>query len=377
MRKLSFLTCFAFLLLNFQANATRSLYVDDFSSILGDLTAENELLSYSQSNGIETLLLYDLHIVNANYTLSDAASNGILADFISKAKTNYGILTIGAIAENADFFTNVIDAYNNSRSNPDEKFDIYNLEFEFWVQSSTDPGGYYCNTYLTPNGLPCTNDGAFQFFISTLQSIKNLATNNIHPISTEAYVGWPTASQADSIGDNLDRLLLHAYVSDPTTSFNYAESRLIDFADGNPDLDVSIIFSSEPIFMQNWLLNNSMNAAEAIFTEDWQSASSAWVNNIDLVGFTYFAYGFNTNITLSTNPHSPFKNLTIYPNPVNSILYINNPNTVGNIRIYDNLGQLILESSKDQIDFSQFAKGIYSLHLMTDSGLKTKKIVKE
>ena len=80
--------------------------------------------------------------------------------------------------------------------------------------------------------------------------MSTLASNNSHPITTEAYVGWPTAQEASTIGNNLDRVRIHAYVSDPNTAFNYSEDRLIDFANGNPDINVSIIFSSEPIFMQ-------------------------------------------------------------------------------------------------------------------------------
>ena len=201
------------LICNFNLYANRSIYVNNFAAILGDTTAENNLLSYAQSNGIDTLLLYELHLVNASNNLSNTATNYILADFILKAKTNYNILHIGATAENGYFFTNVIDTYNNSRNNPLEKIDIYNLEFEFWVESATNPGGTYCTSYLTPNGLACNNNGAFQFFISTLQTMNNLATNNTHPITTEAYLGWTTTEQAETIGANLDRIRLHAYVN--------------------------------------------------------------------------------------------------------------------------------------------------------------------
>ena len=205
---------------------------------------------------------------------------------------------MGATAENSDFLTNVIDAYNNSRSNPLEKIDIYNLEFEYWQTSATGPGGYYCTTYLTPNGLPCTVDGAFQFYVSILETMTTLANNNTHPITTEAYVGWPTAGQADTIGANLDRVRVHAYVSDPNTAFDYSKNRLIDFANGNPGLDISILFSSEATFMQNWLENNSMLSAENIYRTDWINGSSGWSNNINLEGFTYFTYTDMTNVSL-------------------------------------------------------------------------------
>ncbi len=293
-----FVILFLFWMLNLKAE--RALYVDDFENIVGNTTAENDLLSYAQLNEIETLLLYGLHVVHSNYDLTNSVTNIVLADFIKKAKNNYGILKVGATAENDDFFTNVIDVYNNTRSLASEKFDIYNLEFEYWISSATDPGGYYCTTYLTPGGYTCDENGAFQFFINVLQIMNALATNNTHAISTEAYVGWPTAVQASTISGNLDRLRLHAYVTDPVTSFNYAETRMIDFANGTPGLNVSIIFSSEPIFMQNWLENNSMLSAENIFINDWMANSISWINNINVEGFTYFAYSHMANVNLPT-----------------------------------------------------------------------------
>jgi len=124
MRKTIFLISLFILLFNLKANANRSIYIDNFETILGDITAENTLLNYAQSNDIKTLLLYGLHIVNANHNLSNPTSNQILADFIHKAKTTYGVLYVGATAENEGFFTNTINTYNNSRNNSSEKFDI-------------------------------------------------------------------------------------------------------------------------------------------------------------------------------------------------------------------------------------------------------------
>ena len=55
------------LLLSKNIYAERSMYVDDFASILGNTTLENELLSYSQTHNISILLLYDLHVINQTH----------------------------------------------------------------------------------------------------------------------------------------------------------------------------------------------------------------------------------------------------------------------------------------------------------------------
>lgn len=375
-KKQYFLVSLLMLVCNLELHASRSMYVDNFEIIIGDNNAENALLIYAQSNGIKTLLLYGLHIVNNNHNLTNTSTNSILADFIYKAKTNYDILYVGATAENEDFFTNVIDTYNNSRNDALEKFDIYNLEFEYWSDSATGAGGYYCTSYLTPNGLPCTVDGAFQYYISILQTMNTLASNNIHAIITEAYVGWTTEEQAHIIGANVDRLRLHAYVSDPNNAFNYSDNRLIDFANGTPGLDVSIIYSSETDFMQNWLENNSMLLAENIFTNDWVTASSGWRNNINLEGFTYFAYTKMEGTTLSIANNS-FKTLNIYPNPIENTLYVKNINNLKKIKIYNNLGQLIIKTKKKKIELSELKRGVYFLQIHTENFIKTEKIIKE
>ena len=67
-----------------QSNASRALYVNDFHNILGDINAEINLLAYSQNNGIETLLLYDLHIIHSLHDLTNSSTNFILARCCTK-----------------------------------------------------------------------------------------------------------------------------------------------------------------------------------------------------------------------------------------------------------------------------------------------------
>ncbi|MFK7787010.1 MAG: T9SS type A sorting domain-containing protein [Crocinitomicaceae bacterium] len=363
---------------SFQANATRTLYVDDFLNILGNTAAEDALLSYSQANEIEILLLYELHLVNATYDITHYSTSGILADFISKAKNDFGILKIGAVGENADFFWNVIHPYNASRSSSDERIEIINLEFEFWIQSATDPGGYYCDTYLTPAGYPCTNDGAYGFALSQLLSMDQLKGYSSYPLSTEIYVGWPTLSQSYQLAGAVDRMLVHAYVDDPNIAYDYIEDRIIDISGGGNNLDVSIIFSSEPNFMQNWLNANSMLAAETIFYNDWLNGASSWatLSTMNLEGFTYFAYTFNQNITVGTESMDLPEDITVAPNPVNDVMTITSDSQIELIQVYDQLGKCVLKTSNNSIDMSQLSKGLYTVHAQTDQRIEVHKIVK-
>jgi hypothetical protein len=280
-------------------HAERFLYVDDFKNILDNSARKTSLLAYAQSHEITELILYELHLVNTVHNLSNAATNQILADFIKSAKSNYGITRISAAGESANWFQNNIITYNASRTLATEKFDALGLEFEFWTPSAVSM--YYCADYLTPNGLTCDNAGAFTFCKNQLAQMQNLTAASSHPMSVEMYVGWTDAPQLQQLSAVCDRIFIHAYVTNPSTSFNYALTRLNYFDNYSGVANVYIIFSSEPNFMQPWLLNHSMIEAETIFTNAYNAAVGTWKNHVNFAGFVYFTYTFQTTIILPIN----------------------------------------------------------------------------
>ena len=144
--------------------SVRGLYVDDFHNILGNTVKENAVLAYAQAKNFNYLALYELHYFDFN----NAPTRAKLANFITRAKTTYGITQIAATGEIASFFQDrIINQYQLAADRqPIEKFDVLNLEFEFWSPVFTDAGGYYCTTYLTANGLTCDRTGAFSFYMT-------------------------------------------------------------------------------------------------------------------------------------------------------------------------------------------------------------------
>ena len=169
--------------------SNRILYVDQFYHILGNEQKENNLLDFTVQNGFDKISLYDLHKINRDYPLADKTKNDILARFIFKAKINYGLKEVGGSGESADFFIKAIHAYNMSRINPIERFDAYNLEYEYWKEDANKNGGYYCENYLKKNGQDCNRKNTFNFFLNSLATMKALAKENSHKVTVEAYVG--------------------------------------------------------------------------------------------------------------------------------------------------------------------------------------------
>jgi hypothetical protein len=89
----------------------------------------------------------------------------------------------------------------------------------------------------------------------------------------------------------------------------------------------------------------------------------------------------NVNSTTSLNEST--KNtidFSIYPNPTNGILHINNYNnifSIKNIEIYNSFGQLLVNtnSAESQINMNEFEDGLYHLVVYSDKGISKKNFV--
>ncbi len=83
------------------------------------------------------------------------------------------------------------------------------------------------------------------------------------------------------------------------------------------------------------------------------------------------------NSTLSIDENGLEKITNIYPNPVQGFLYLQNFKALKSIKIYNTLGQLILVTKDEKIDFRKLSKGIYFLKIETSSKKMSKKIIKQ
>lgn len=155
----------------------KGFYVNGFNTILGNTTKEDSLLLFAKNNGFNYLTLYDVHLVNNATPLTNTTTAQTFANFINKAKTQYSITEVGVASESYLFFKNIVHVYNQQHSNPNQKVDVYNYEFEFWIPSSTTSGSYYCTNYLQPNGVSCDTSGAFKHYKNELHLIDSLANS--------------------------------------------------------------------------------------------------------------------------------------------------------------------------------------------------------
>lgn len=126
---LSLFLCFSLFLFS---QTTVGLYVNDFKNIIGNASAETELLSYAQTNGFNYLILYNLTYIHNNiFAVDNSTTSAPLAHFINTAKTSYGINQVAVVGEKNSSFDR-IKTYNSFYpTEPNKRFDVFNLEFEF------------------------------------------------------------------------------------------------------------------------------------------------------------------------------------------------------------------------------------------------------
>jgi hypothetical protein len=288
----NFLIIICLLSINYIFSTERELYVDNFSNILGTYHLETELLEFAKNHEINTLILYDLHKINKRFPLGDETKNGVLASFIVKAKVEYGIQKISASGESSDFFINAIHAYNTSRTKTSEKFDIYNLEYEYWDEESSSNNGYYCKNFLKDSYEKCNRENSFKFYVESLITMRRLADEIAHPVKVEAYIGKFTEKEVQNVSDHVDRLLIHAYVKTPQESFHYVKNRLDLLAGIDSKIQVSILYSSEMNFMGKWFKTQSFQTAEEIFFKELEKEEIELEQKLNFKGFTYYNYSY-------------------------------------------------------------------------------------
>ncbi len=270
----------------------RTLYVDNFINIIGSPNKEDKLLLFAKRNNFKTLILYQLNKVDKIWNLTDPRKNSVLAEFIDKAKTKFSIQYIGASGESASFFKDIIHPYNNTRNKAEEKFDIYNLEYEYWSKKASGPNGYYCVNYLEENAMPCDRNGSFNYFVSNLKNLKKLSQNNLHTIKIEAYLGYYSQKEISTIVKYCDRLIIQTSGKTPKVSYKFAKKSLSLIAKIKTKVKTSILYTTRMNQMGYWLKSNSLETAEQQFFNAMNTHNYQLKKALNLDGFSYHTYSF-------------------------------------------------------------------------------------
>jgi len=293
---------FFFIIINNQSYSQeiRGLYVNKFYKIIGNKEKTDELLNYAKDHNFNYLLLYSTRTINQNlFSLKDSIASLPLANFIYRAKTEYGIKQIGAVREGFTGFKNLI-AYNKIYDkNPLKKFDVFNLEFEFWNKTVIKKS--YCKSDLRQYYYSCNVRGAFKFYMENLKKLYKLCHKN--NIICETYIGHPTKHQSKTLINFADRILVHYYrkkdiFDDGTSIYNYIKKRLYDLS-SKQNITVIPIFSATHQSMFKWLLKNSLIKPYKTFMNGdsgFNYENRRLKKRVTIQGYQWFTYSDLLNI---------------------------------------------------------------------------------
>jgi len=356
-----------------QAQDVRGLYVNDFLTIIGNPAAETQLLEFARDQGFNYLLLYNLYFIHSQkFDITDPVSAKPLADFMRRARRDYGVRSFGAVGESAKSFDR-LKAFNQLYKDSEARFEVFNLEFEFWNTKMIDK--YYCKTYLSQNQLPCDTAGAFQYYHDQLLKIKSKAQES--GALTEVYIGKPTIGQCQIIGEICDRVLVHYYRKSPiynnqNSIYNYHSYRLSALAPHHGTLDVMPIFGGGPKFMGDWLTNHPMEEAFDTYKDGknaYYPKTESWKDKINLVGAQWYRY--SDLITDHSNQELPAykENPVILPRCISSQISIPKLESgTAHLQLFDLTGNRVLHITDTththiKLNINGVATGTYHLLL--------------
>lgn len=357
----------------------KGMYVNDFKFIVGNSTAEDDLLEYAQDSGFNYLILYNLYYIHNNlFDITGSTSSLPLSNFINKAKTLYGIHSVAGVGETYDSFGN-FHAYNQLHlGDPSRLIDVYNMEFEFWNSGATAPGGYYCTSYLDPEGMTCDTANAFDFYLEELCRLDSLCDAHEY-INSETYIGNPTEGQCTALSGCADRVLVHYYrtsdvYGDGSSIYNFKSYRLPSLAAAAELSRVMPIFACTPEFMGEWLMTNPQGQAFETWlngVDGYNDDVGAWKANTCVEGQVWYRYTCMNDdaiLTSIADNASQDKLFSLYPNPVDDLLNIEFTEVSTEepiVELLDPMGRSVAvevtykSSDKLKLNISGLATGIY------------------
>ena len=138
------------------------------------------------------------------------------------------------------------------------------------------------------------------------------------------------------------------------------------------EMPVPIRLSNDNGQTYDLVLNNTVNNQEFIVNVPF--------------GFTNFEFDPNKNLisrnnttTLGSATFELEKAIVVYPNPVLDEMHVQLPLdiTIKKIQVFNNLGQLVLETTLKDFSVSQLSTGIHIVDIITENGTFHKKIIKK
>lgn len=165
--------------------------------------------------------------------------------------------------------------------------------------------------------------------------------------------------------------------------FSFYSNYYIETLDFSKNTGLKEISSYSNNKLNSVNLSNITNQTRVVFT-DSRELKCIQVDNVQdaLQNVTNQQWYVDDTSLFSTNCFSTLQvgdtkkeSITLYPNPVDSILYLTKP---GVIKIFNSVGQLVKDAKGDAVDVSALSKGIYFIMILDNNGkvIQKSKIIK-
>lgn len=276
-----------------------SIYVDGLDSWLGNITTENQNLSYMQRNGFNGMRLYDLGLI----LNKSVARDNQLAAFIKRAREQYGFVYIEGTSGGGQSSINARVAFNLSRVNPNEKLDGINLEWEAWRQTDLFAAMITDSTYVVQMGNGAKSVG----------------------ITSDQYWGWlkftPFLTRMPIVlMKNNSKISHHYYQKNPDAAYHKQENDTMNAVAKRIGITFTTnpIFSAEPDFSQDTLKKITATQLYLNYSKSFNKYNYTNLKLIDKNG-KYIFYMFDLSFYKVAKPDVlasptlrtiPFKNVT-------------------------------------------------------------------
>ena len=150
--------------------------------------------------------------------------------------------------------------------------------------------------------------------------------------------------------------------------------------DDQQDYDIDLLIPSS--YMANSIEVDKLYGTmidENISTSHQEDVLSSNTYQVNLPSFSVTSVKISIQGTLNIDKNDEFVNrFNVFPNPANSLVYIQSNEEKYSLSIFDVSGRLIMNSREKlstSIDVSGFLEGIYFFHIQTNAGYKTYKVL--
>lgn len=168
---------------------------------------------------------------------------------------------------------------------------------------------------------------------------------------------------------------------------NWSDTIVVDFYPGSPNPTINFkadgklhaFADSSLVTAYQWYLNNlALNTSDSNVIEP-NGVGVYQVSYTDIYGCDYFSNAL-TVYALGLDENASTSRVQVFPNPMDDLVSISSEDQISDLKLYDQLGQLIFQTSpqkmQESIDVSLLPNGLYFLQISIGNSLETKRLIK-